>query len=129
MDKLPTLLLLAALATLAFASAPATAAQQLPSGCTGTGVGDHDGDGYDEASGSCTTPPCGCNCPAAGAGVELIAANQDASATVIVGCGYYIAYGVDLSPPDLLGPVTVDPALYCYGGGLGDCRLDFVALG
>src|ERR1044072_569635 len=98
MSKLPTLLLLAALATLAFASAPATAAPQLPTGCTGAGVGDHDGDGVPETSGTCSTPPCGCNCPVVGAGVELVALGQDASGTVLVGCGYYVAH--DLNPGD-----------------------------
>jgi hypothetical protein len=118
MAKLAPFLMLAALCALAFAATPASAAAQLPTGCVGTGVGDHDGDGVPEASGSCTTPPCGCNCPVVGAGVELVALGQDAAATVLLGCGYYLGYDLDPNDVDWDGPVSVDPTVYCYGGGL-----------
>src|ERR1041385_3137171 len=118
MSKLLPLLLLGALAALAFAAAPASAASSIPSGCTGTGVGDHDSDGVPEAAGSCTTPPCGCNCPVVGAGVELVALGQAAPGTALVGCGYYVAYDLNPGDVDWDGPVSVDPTVYCYGGGI-----------
>lgn len=121
MAKLPPLLLLAALAALAFAG-PASAAEtaQLPTGCSGTGIGDFDSDGVPETSGSCTTPPCGCDCPVVGAGVELAARGQELDAVVLAGCGYWLGYGVDPNDVDWDGLVSVEPTVYCYGGGLGD---------
>jgi hypothetical protein len=124
MDRLTSLLVLGALATLALAATPASATSQLPSGCSGGVLGDVDGDGVPEAAGTCQTPPCGCNCPVVGAGVELIAVGQDVSGTLLAGCGYYLVYNADPGDVDWDGPASLTPSLYCYGGGLGNvCRI------
>ena len=119
MRTLPALLMLAFLTFVVLAATPnASAATQVPSGCTGTGLGDHDGDGVPEASGSCQSAPCLCNCPAVGEGVELVALGQDVQETLIVGCGYYAAYNANPGDVDWDGPVAVTPQLYCGGGAI-----------
>ena len=135
---LPTVLLLAALVLL-FAG-PAAASLQAPPLPVerDVNVDDTDGDGWEETDGYVVGGgPCGCACPVVFAGVHMEAAGSEAdvvAGTVILPfCGFGAWWDVDPADPDLMAPIVVDPALWCwfYGDPLGmdgDCIPDGLAI-